>query len=225
MDTIACIGNEMQSFADPQRACFSRKLLRMGKGSKRLVLGCGLPALRKIYKNYAKSLSLEKVSILLQSNCHEARQFALIAMVDKFEAEPQAIVKLYLDSIAYVDNWDLVDISAPKIIGEFYEPDGEIFEQLACDPNIWANRIAIVSTLAFIRKKQFATTLRLAKLFMGHGSHFLHKASGWMLREIGKRDTEVLLQFLAKHAAAMPRIMLRYACERLSKEQRMAICG
>jgi 3-methyladenine DNA glycosylase AlkD len=215
----------MQSFADSKRARFSRKLLRVENDSDRLVLGCGLPALRKIYRNYAKFLSLEEVSILLQSNCHEARQFALIAMVDKFKAEPQAVVELYLDGIAYIDNWDLVDISAPKIIGEFYEPADEIFEQLAHDPNIWTNRIAVVSTLAFIRKKQFTATLRLAKLFMGHGSHFLHKASGWMLREVGKRDTEVLLQFLAKHAAAMPKIMLRYACERLSKEQKAAICG
>ncbi|MDR2721074.1 MAG: DNA alkylation repair protein [Puniceicoccales bacterium] len=225
MDTIALIYNEMQSLSDPLRACFSRKLLRVENDSERLIWGCRLPVLRKIYRNYATYLSSKEVLILLQSNCHEARQLALIAMVDKFKAEPQAITKLYLNNIAYIDNWDLVDISAPKIIGEFYEPTDEIFKQLARDPNIWANRIAMVSTLSFIKNKQFTLTLQLAQLFIGHKSHFLHKASGWMLREVGKRNTKVLLQFLAKHATVMPKIMLRYACERLSKEQKSTIYG
>ncbi|MDR1255687.1 MAG: DNA alkylation repair protein [Puniceicoccales bacterium] len=223
-NAIELIGEEMQALADPVRASFSRKLLRLGSGSGRLLLGCSMADLRRICKQRGEALSLEEISILLRSDCQEFRQLALLAMVSKFKATPEAIVRLYLDSIAYVDNWDLVDLSAPKIIGAFYGPGDKIFMQLASSPNLWANRIAIVATLPFIRDDQFALTLRLAEMFMGHWSHFLHKASGWMLREVGKRDVEVLLTFLKERAPAMPKIMLRYACERLSEEQKSKLC-
>jgi 3-methyladenine DNA glycosylase AlkD len=208
----------MRALANPSRASFNRKLLRIKDDSGRVVLGCQMPNLRKICKRYSATLSPNEILILLRSNCQEFRQFALLVMIDRFKADPENIVRLYLDNITYVDNWDLVDMSAPKIIGGFYKSTDEIFKRLALDPNLWANRIAMVATIAFIGKGQFDLTLQLAEMFMGHGSHFLHKASGWMLREVGKRNGEVLLAFLREHAAAMPKVMLRYACERLPKE-------
>jgi 3-methyladenine DNA glycosylase AlkD len=213
----------MCALANPSHASFNRKLLRIKDDSKRVVLGCQMPNLRKICRRYSAFLSLEEILALLQSNYQEARQFALLVMIDRFKVDPENIVQLYLDNITYVDNWDLVDVSAPKIIGSFYKPTDEIFRRLALDPNLWANRIAMVATIAFIRKGHFDLTLQLAEMFMKHGSHFLHKASGWMLREIGKRDEEVLLVFLRQYATAMPKIMLRYACERLSKEEKIEI--
>jgi 3-methyladenine DNA glycosylase AlkD len=211
----SAVGREMRAVASQSFANFSRKLLRVGEDSGRIVLGCSLPNLRKICGKYLPLLELEDTVVFLRSNVHEYRQFALLAMIEKFKTMPATIAELYLANIAFIDNWDLVDVSAPKIIGGFYPSSDGIFDRLARDANIWANRIAMVATLPFIRADDFSLTLRLAEMFMGHGSHFLHKASGWMLREVGKRDGHVLVKFLTDHWRGMPRIMLRYACERL----------
>jgi 3-methyladenine DNA glycosylase AlkD len=129
------------------------------------------------------------------------------------------IVQMYLDNTKFINNWGLVDISAHHIVGKYFHSDDKIFETLSDSNDLWENRIAIVATQTFIKQSNFELTLRLCKKFLKHTHHLIHKACGWMLREVGKKDESVLVDFLQKHHKNMPRIMLSYAKERLKNMQ------
>jgi 3-methyladenine DNA glycosylase AlkD len=144
---------------------------------------------------------------------------ALMIMVLRFQngdAETKKrIVDIYLDNIRYVNNWSLVDVSSYHIIGEYFSSRDSIFEELSCSDNLWENRIAIVATFAFIKRNDFSLTIKLCEKFMNHKHHLIHKACGWMLREVGKRNETTLVNFLRQNREEMPRIMFSYAKERL----------
>ncbi|HYU86929.1 MAG TPA: DNA alkylation repair protein [Kribbellaceae bacterium] len=206
-----------------------------GYGEGDVFIGVKLSELRRLVKPYLRAgLPLDGLERVLASPVHEHRLTALVLLADRADhalkprskdpAELLAIHDVYLRNLTYVDNWDLVDGSAPAIVGGYLldKPRDELYE-LVASSNLWARRAALVATLRFIVEGQTADTYRLAELVLGDREDLIHKASGWMLREAGKRvDTTELLTFLDEHAPRMPRTMLRYAIERLPDDLRRA---
>lgn len=196
-----------------------------GEGDK--FLGVTVPEQRKIAKEFFQSVAPEDVPVLLQSPLHEVRLTGLLLWMYRYErggsTERRKIYGLYTSNINRINNWDLVDVTAPTIVGEYLweHPDkrGIMFEW-AQSKSIWKRRIAIISTLFFIRKNHFAETLLLSEVFLTDKEDLIHKATGWMLREVGKRDVTVLEKFLEKNASRMPRTMLRYAIEKFDAKTR-----
>ena len=194
-----------------------------GEGDK--FLGITVPHIRLVAKQYGHA-PLEVVNRLLDSEWHECRMCALLILVMQYkkatEEDKQAIFNLYLSRTERINNWDLVDLSAPGIVGEHLYPctDRSILFRLAESPLLWDRRIAMVSTLTFIRRGDFNDTFALADKLVTSRHDLMQKAVGWMLREMGKRDIALLRIFLDKHAATMPRTMLRYAIEKMDSAER-----
>jgi 3-methyladenine DNA glycosylase AlkD len=200
-----------------------------GEGDK--FIGVRVPNQRKVAKKYYKTITLDELDSLIQDPVHEFRATALAILVYKFqksrsESEREQIAAYYLANLDYVNNWDLVDMSADKILGAFlFNKDRSLLYELARSEDLWRQRTAVMATFYFIKQHDFADTLRLAELMINHGHHLIHKAVGWMLREIGSRDLKTEVEFLKKHHLEMPRTMLRYAVEKLDpalKEKFMA---
>lgn len=194
-------------------------------------LGISVPNLRNHLKApESHALNSSSVIRLLQSEWHEVRLFALFWMVSAFKKSKDhrfrsELYELYLDNTCYVNNWDLVDSSAPHIVGGYLLMAGqqdklEVLDQLAASSSLWERRISIIATQAFIRKGEFNQTIRLARQLIADREDLLHKAVGWMLREVGKKDLSVLRGVLDCHALEMPRTMLRYAIEKLPENER-----
>jgi len=179
-----------------------------------------VPNIRLVAKQYSNA-PLEVVNRLLDSEWHECRMCALLILVIQYKKATkelkQKIIDLYLSRTERINNWDLVDLSAPNIVGEHLVPcnDRTILYQLADSPLLWERRIAMVSTLTFIRRGEFNDTFSLADKLVDSRHDLMQKAVGWMLREMGKRDIALLRIFLNKHASTMPRTMLRYAIEKM----------
>ena len=189
-------------------------------------LGIPVPSLRRLAASH-RDASMAVIEDLLHAEIHEQRQLALLLLVDRFrraDAEEQAaIVDFYLANSAHVNNWDLVDASAHRILGAYLlTRDSSLLDRLARSPDMWERRIAIVATWQFIRAGRTAETMRLAKQLLTDGEDLIHKAVGWMLREVGKRDAAALDGFLRTHYRRMPRTMLRAAIERLPAGDRRA---
>jgi 3-methyladenine DNA glycosylase AlkD len=192
-------------------------------------LGITVPVLRSIAAQYNHTPQTD-IALLLKHPIHEARLLALLILVTQYQKadlqEQKRIVTFYLRNRHRVNNWDLVDSSAHQILGESLrkERDRSILSStLVMEQNLWANRIAIVSTYAFIRQGEFQPTIEIATALLTHPHDLMHKAVGWMLREVGKRDCSVLMQFIERHGISMPRTMLRYAIERLPERERRRI--
>jgi 3-methyladenine DNA glycosylase AlkD len=180
-------------------------------------------ALAKEYK----TLALEEVLVLLRSEVHEDRLLALLILVwQSLKADDvlkKQIYQLYLGNTRFVNNWDLVDCSAPEIVGGYLaDKSRRPLDRLSASKLIWARRISIIATGYFIRQGHFDDTLRIAELLLGDRQDLIYKATGWMLREVGKRNESLLEDFLMQHAPVMPRTMLRYAIERFPQEKRKA---
>ncbi|HXH94514.1 MAG TPA: DNA alkylation repair protein [Thermoanaerobaculia bacterium] len=187
-------------------------------------LGVAVPPLRALSKRY-KSVEVSEAVALLQSKWHEVRLLALMILVHLYErgddAGREAIYRAYLANTNRISNWDLVDVSAHKIVGaHLRDRDRTPLLALAKSEMLWERRIAIIATLDFIRQDDFRDTLRIVEALLTDRHDLIHKAAGWMLREVGKRDQAVLERFLRKHARVMPRTMLRYAIERFPAELR-----
>ena len=180
-------------------------------------LGIRAPVLRALSREY-QAMPFAEVAKMLDSPWHEERSLALMILVRRYKKEPDAVYKLYFDKMERIDNWDLVDISARDIVGA--HGDRAILDKLAKSDSLWKRRIAIVATQHFIRRNEFDDTLRIAKVLLRDPEDLIHKAVGWMLREVGDRDGKVLRAFLAKHASQMPRTMLRYAIEKFPEPER-----
>lgn len=187
-------------------------------------IGVSVPKLRQLAQLY-KALPLESVLSLLHSAINEERLLALFMLIQRYQtgdaAVKQAMFDVYRTHIQWINNWNLVDASAHLIVGaHLYERDKALLLTLADSDVLWERRIAIVSTWYFIRQNQYDWTITLAEILLHDPHDLMHKAVGWMLREAGKRDESVLVDFLSHHASTMPRTMLRYAIEKFSPDRR-----
>ena len=227
-DILEDLRKDLNLYASPQKAEVLKRFFKTGKGQYGegdIFLGVQVPDLRKIVRKYA-NIPLDNTLNLLRSKIHEERLIALLIMVEKTkwadEAGKETLFKKYLENTQYINNWDLVDLSADKIVGSYlFEKPKDILYSLAVSENLWERRIAILATFDFIKKVFYEDTLKLAKILLNDRHDLIHKAVGWMLREIGKRcSQEVLEQFLLANYKQMPRTMLRYAIERLPEDLR-----
>lgn len=191
-------------------------------------LGVRMPTLRKIAKVQSEQVSFEDILVLLQSEYNEERSLALILLVDQYKAAKsnedakRAIYEFYVANMQYINNWNLVDISAHLIVGSYLLEQGsnDVLDQWAAFENLWTRRVAMVSTWAFIKADRYDVCIRVARLLLQDQHDLIHKATGWMLREMGKRHQATLIAFLDEHAQEMPRVMLSYSVEKLSEVQR-----
>ena len=221
------ITSDLQALSDAEKREIFPKFFKAGKGEYGegdRFIGVTVPNIRAIAKLH-KDISIEEIRELIQSEWHEVRLCALIIMVEKSKKKDESLRKelfnLYLSQTERINNWDLVDLSCRFIVGEYLlDKSRDILYQLAQSSLLWDNRIAIVSTYAFIRKGQLDDTYALSDLMMHHPHDLMHKAIGWMLREAGKRDADRLYNYVMSHRADMPRTMLRYAIEKFSPEER-----
>ena len=214
----------LRAYSDEEKKEILPRFFKTGKGQYGegdRFMGVTVPNTRKVAKS-AAGLSSDVVEMLLESPWHESRLCALLILIEKYRKDPETIVTFYLNHTRWVNNWDLVDLSAPYILGDYLVKleDRSILYELAQSQLMWEQRIAIVSTLMLIRNGQFEDTMRLAQKLLSARHDLMQKAVGWMLREVGKRDKGLLQSFLEKHKSQMPRTMLRYAIEKFSPEER-----
>ena len=222
---------KLRQAATPEQAAIARRFFKTGPGEYGegdCFLGLKVPQLRADLP-HTDAFSEADVLHLLHSEWHEERLLALLVLGRRFSrakkdtTTQQRLVSLYLANTTWINNWDLVDSSAPHILGAWLlQRDRTVLDTLAASTRLWEQRIAILATQAFIRAGDFADTLRLSAHFLSHPHDLMHKACGWMLREVGKRDVKPLRTFLDQHAAQMPRTMLRYALEKLPEKTRQA---
>ena len=221
------IKKELNKIQDPEKAKILLKFFKTGKGQYGegdVFLGIKVPEQRKIAKKYSGIL-LDDIDHLLKSNIHEFRLTSLLILVLKYRKEDfngkKEIVDFYFSHMENINNWDLVDSSAPYILGDFLlDKDKSILYRLAKSDNLWKRRIAILSTFAFIKNNQFEDALNIAEILLFDKHDLIHKAVGWMLREIGKKDEITEEEFLEKHHRKMPRTMLRYAIEKFDNDKK-----
>jgi len=247
---------EIKKLANPKKAKILMRFFKTGKGQYGegdKFLGIVVPKQRELVKKYWHNLTLADLDVLIKSNIHEERLIALLILVAKYQNnlsssgqsrgsmdsrlrgnDKKAIFKFYLSHTKYINNWDLVDLSAPNIVGSYLyslslegreagvRVKNQTLLRLAKSKNLWERRIAILATFAFIKKKQTIDIIKIAAILLKDKHDLIHKAVGWMLREVGKRCGEkTLTKFLDANALKMPRTALRYAIERLPKEQRL----
>ena len=222
--TYASITKALRSNSDEEKKVILPRFFKTGKGEYGegdKFLGVTVPNTRKVAKGYV-SVSWEVIEALLESEWHECRLCGLLILVCKYKDSTEDTVRFYLSHTKGINNWDLVDLSAPYILGRYLtqQEDRSVLYALAASENIWEQRIAIVATLALIRDNQFGDTLKLAAMFIDTQYDLIQKAVGWMLREVGKRAEQVLTDFLDRHCRQMPRTMLRYSIEKFSPARR-----
>ncbi len=215
---VKTIHNDLMLLANKEIAEHSQRFFKTGKGEygeSDIFLGIRVPVLRK----------LVNISKLLHSKFHEERLLAVLMLVQLFKTggdeEQKQIYGLYLENTKFINNWDLVDISAGNIVGAYlYEKDRVPLYRFVISQNLWERRISIISTFHFIRNYDFDDTLKIAEILLNDKEDLIHKAVGWMLREVGKRELEIEEEFLQEHYQEMPRTMLRYAIERITEARR-----
>ena len=227
--TFGHVRRELRKLANPAKAGILSRFFKTGKGEYGegdVFLGIPVPLQRRIAKKYP-ALLLEDLQELLSGRIHEERLVALLILISKYKkadnTDRRAVVDFYLKNTRWVNNWDLVDISAANILGDYLlDKERTLLSRLAESDSLWERRIAIMATFAFIRRNEFKDTIHIAELLLKDTHDLIHKAVGWMLREIGKRDRETEEQFLRTHYRNMPRTMLRYAIERFDEKTRNA---
>lgn len=228
METNATvIRQELEIYIDPIKREYLPRFFKTGKGQYGegdRFLGVVVPNTRLVARKH-REVPFEVVAELLRSEWHECRLCALLILVERFKKSDEPMRKelyeFYLSQTARVNNWDLVDLSAPAIVGGYLldKPREELY-RLAASPLLWEQRIAVVSTITLIRNRDFIDILRLSELLLHHPHDLMQKAIGWMLREMGKRDPDLLVQFLEKWSKQMPRTMLRYSIEKFTPDER-----
>ena len=217
--------NDLKKIGNKEKVFVFKRFFKTGKGEYGegdRFLGITVPEVRKVAKKY-KNLTLKDLEKLLKNEFHECRLCALMILRFQYEISEnkKELIDFYLKNTCYINNWDLVDLSCEYILGNWLlDKDRKILYQLAKSKDLWERRIAIVSTFEFIRHNQFADTLKLSEILINDNHDLIQKAVGWMLKEVGKRDKKVLIDFLDKHHQKMPRAMFRYAIEKLDKEEK-----
>ena len=223
--------SELRKEENKKRAKILSKFFKTGKGEYGegdIFLGIKVPVQRKIAERY--NLDLEDIQELLNSKIHEFRSVGLFLLIKKFkesdEEEKENIFNFYLKNSRQINNWDLVDLSANKIIGEFLlGKEREVLYNLADSENLWERRISVISCFSFIKENDFRDALNISEILIKDRQDLINKAVGWMLREIGKRNQDVLVEFLNKNYKVMPRVMLRYATEKFDEDKRKFYLG
>ncbi len=239
---------DLKGYVDPAKRDFYPRFFKTGvgeygEGDK--FLGVTVVSIKKVIRSYS-DLSLDEIKELLYDDYHEIRLASLYLLVSKYERslklrlknkktkkpaleqeiDDRAIVDFYLENLEQVNNWDLVDASAHKILGDYLlrnQAELNILKSLAREKDLWKNRVSVMATFPFIKNGHFDEILFLAKHFLKHQHDLIHKVVGWMLREMGKRDKEKLLDFIEQNKREMPRVMLRYAIEKLPAQERKNI--
>jgi len=228
MSEFLDIHSAIQKLGNKKRAIGSARFFKTGPGQYGegdIFLGLTVPQCRFVSQSYT-TISLSTIKKLLTSKIHEERLIALLILVDQYrrsgDQDKKTIFHFYLSQTQYINNWDLVDLSADKIVGEFlYTTSPVILKKLAKSQNLWERRIAMIATFAFIKKGEYAITFAIAKILLHDNHDLIHKACGWMLREVGKRvSKKQLIIFLNQYSKTMPRTMLRYAIEHFSDKER-----
>ena len=227
--TATEVKRKLSALASPEVAAASARYFKTGPGqygAGDTFVGVRVPALRKLARE-CRALPLSEIEALLHSPIHEERLLALLLLVSSVgkcdEAHRKAVYDFYLSNTRHVNNWDLVDTSAPAVVGGYLRDKSRSpLVGLAKSASLWERRIAVVATQHFIRLGEFDDTLAVSRLLLGDKEDLIHKATGWMLREVGERDEAALAAFLDEHAAEMPRTMLRYAIEKFTVETRRA---
>lgn len=217
----------LRSRTDSERVIGLQRFFKTAPGEYAhgdVFIGVTVPEVRSVAREF-RDLAFADLNRLIRSRIHEERLLALIILVERFRkgeiTARGAIYRFYSANMEFVNNWDLVDTSAPTIVGGYFlERDRKPLHRFALSENLWLRRIAIIATFEFIRRNEFEDTIRISQALLGDKHDLIHKACGWMLREVGKRDVAALEGFLAQHASVMPRTMLRYAIERLSPARR-----
>jgi 3-methyladenine DNA glycosylase AlkD len=223
------IKEELQQFGNPLQAKVLQGFFKTGKGEYGegdVFHGIKIPVLRKLAKKY-QDMTCAEVEKLLTSKFHEGRMLALLLMMENYskadDAGKKQIYTMYLRNTRFINNWDLVDVTAPHIVGRYLmDKSREPLYRLARSKMLWERRIAIIATFNYIRQNKFDDTLEIAGMLINDPNDLMHKAVGWMLREVGKRDLQLEEQFLKTHYRQMPRTMLRYAIERFPEAKRRA---
>ncbi len=224
---VSRISKGLREIAEPDRAAKHQKFFKTGEGEYGegdKFIGVRVPLIRKLVREF-QGLSLEETKTLLFSLWHEERLFALLMMRDSFkrgdDKRKEEIYNLFMNSTSQINNWDLVDSSAPYIAGAWlFDRDRTPLYEFAESDNLWERRIAVISTQYFIRRNNFADTLRIAGILLEDREDLIHKAVGWMLRDVGNRNMKTEEKFLKKYYRKMPRTMLRYAIEKFPEEKR-----
>ncbi|MBR3899624.1 MAG: DNA alkylation repair protein [Elusimicrobiaceae bacterium] len=225
----------LSDLSNPKTAAVQLRFFKTGPGEYGegdRFLGVTLPQTRHVVKEFFMRADWTDLEKLFACEWHEARACAVLILVAKFEKAKTAgdrkkIFDFYVAHLPRANNWDLIDISAYKIIGAYLadKKDRGLLFKLAQSENLWEQRAAVVSTMYFVKRGEFGPTIALAEKFFTHQHDLMHKATGWLLREVGKKDERVLRDFLDKHAARMPRTMLRYSIEKLTPEQKKIYMG
>lgn len=225
--TLIAIKKDLQKLRNPSQAKLLARFFKTGKGQYGegdVFLGIMVPQQRQVANKY-KDLSLEDLRKFLSSKIHEYRLTALFILINKYkmgeEQQKKNIFNLYLANTKHINNWDLIDLSAPNIVGDYLiGRDRKILYKLARSGNLWHKRIATLACFRFIRDNDFIDALQVSQILLKDEHDLIHKAVGWMLREIGKRNKSVEINFLNKYYKIMPRTMLRYAIEKLPEAKR-----
>ncbi len=229
MKNLQQFKSTLLNYADKKKALDMARFFQAfpgGYGEGDTFLGVKVPDQRSVAKQFFKELNLDNIALLLNENIHEHRLTAVFMLVLKYEKsktaeEKKAVVDCYLKNISGVNNWDIVDSSCHKILGPWLiDKDKGLLYEFAHSGDLWLQRIAIITTMHFIYNRQFDDAFRLAEILLQHPHDLIHKAVGWMLREIGNRDYDAEYRFLVKHYRQMPRTMLRYAIEKFDEDVR-----
>jgi len=232
MLSLLQLKKELKKNSNPRQAKALQRFFKTGKGEygeEDIFLGIKVPEQRKIANKF-QGLFLKDLEKLLNSKVHEYRMTVMLILIRQYEKADEdtkkEIFDFYLRNTKNINNWDLVDLSAPKIVGNYLlNKPRKILYELARSNNLWERRIAIISTFAFIRNDEFNDTLKISKILLSDKHDLIHKAVGWMLREIGKRDQKTEEEFLKKYYLKMPRVMLRYAIEKFEERKRKFYLG
>lgn len=221
------LSKELDKNSNPEKAKILQGFFKTGKGEYgegQIFLGIDTPTKRKIAKQYS-DLNLIEIKKLLESNIHDKKFIALIILEDRYKKGDEKIKKdvfdFYLKNIEYINNWDLIDISCYKIIGDYIiDKKRDILYDLIKSKNLWKKRIAVISCYAFIKKNDFKDIIKISEKLLEDKHDLIHKAIGWMLREVGNRNKNILIKFLNKNYNKMPRTMLRYSIEKFPEKER-----
>jgi 3-methyladenine DNA glycosylase AlkD len=227
MDSTARLSTALHALASPELVVLQQRFFKTGPGQYGegdVFLGIKVPPVRALAKRH-HDVALDTITALLHSKYHEERLFALLLLMQFYERASDkdriAAFDLYLGNTSHINNWDLVDVSSPHIVGRhLVDRPRKVLHRMARSSSLWERRIAIISTFYFIRNNDFDDTLNIAKILLNDEQDLMHKAVGWMLREVGKRDLVAEETFLLQHYHNMPRTMLRYAIERFPEQRR-----